>query len=202
MQRRWQVPVAFVVGALVGIVGTIGFGQLSGSLRVVGDPLDYVTVVDRSRPVTARPERMIERLETDSGVDWSLRLFQDLDAFYGGESLREHREELSARAVLADPETWRTLGVLSNVLDPEAAGEHGSLHVIWFSLATSARTWLVNDPVVFIDATVEEGRRTWWTGSFVAYYSPGEQDHTDAVDDWVRKVTYCATHADPCVLPD
>lgn len=201
MHTKVQVLVSFVVGVAVGVAGLWSWGQVQ-DIALRESPLDYVTVVSETEPITGDPDAMERRLRRESDADWGLRqLFIGIPG--GPESLPQHAARLRERVNLPEGDRWRLSAALTNLLEGRPVARYGRLVVVWFQGSNNAEDWLLDDPAIFPDAAVEDARETWWAGTFVVYYSPegAATDHTAAIDQWVRAIRVCPTHANPCDVP-
>lgn len=193
---------SFVAGALTGAVLTFGASHVP-AIPIVGDPLGYATIVDKSRPIVPVPLQNIERLEKNTNTDWHISLFQDQHPGKGGQRLATNPrglKRLKAEVAVPDLKDYDVEGVFTNVLDEQSVAANGALYVVWFKFAPRTSLWLRQDVPIFIDKAVDERRKTYLAGQYAIYYAPPTTgtDWTSKVDRWVAEVVQCPTHAAPC----
>ncbi|MGE9808164.1 hypothetical protein [Janibacter sp. G1551] len=202
------VPLKILAGFLAGVVVGVGGARASEKVADLGlgnDPFEKVVIVDKSRPIAVTPVLNIERLETNTGVDWGLELRQDRGEMHGGSpfaSDTEYRKRLEQVVTVPDLKANQVQGVITNVLDKEATERSGVLYVVWFGSYPKARDWLQLDTPVFTDPALEAARKTYWAGQYVVYYAKPANgtDRSTRVHRWVEEVSQCPNDANPCKI--
>ena len=203
MNASARTAAALVIGIVIGVVGSFVYNRIS-EIDLGKDPLGYVDIVDRNRPIGADPADLLKRLDTNTEALWKVALRQDRDPVYGGSPLRSDqaaRKALAEAVGLPDLETAEAQGVATNALDPESVRRNGTLYVVWFQQAPMTQRWLVENPRIFTDEAAEKTRKTYWAGTLAVYYSPAPgNDQSSQVRRWVREAAQCPGTSAPCEL--
>ena len=208
MASRKDTAVAFALGAALGIGGTLAAQRVADvALPEGGDALSHVEIIDRARPIDPEPAKLLERLDTNTGAEWSAELFQDLHPVHGGVPLRGNAKALRRlEAVLKLPDLRENglLGVSTNAMNPASVKQNGALAVLWFRGSPQAQDWLVANQDVFTDPALTGDVSTWWAGTLAVHYLPsGVADRTSAFEQWMKEAVTCPTHGFACTLtPD
>ncbi len=205
---------AKVVAALVCLVAVVAaapfaWGYVSKWLKVSLDagenPYAGITIVHRQLPPSTVPDEWADRLEKQVGTDLGLEVRQDWrpdqgDGPWTGASVL--RAALEGQVRVPEAPDFRVMGVLTNARDAKGVAEHGLIYLIWFQTPVDADSWIRSTAPVFTDPAAEKASRTWWAGFDAVHYTPGAQDHTDAIDHWVRSFTACPNGEQGCSIPE
>ncbi|RNL65069.1 hypothetical protein EFK50_03585 [Nocardioides marmoriginsengisoli] len=198
-----RAAVTLLIGIVIGVVVTFAYQRVS-EISFGNDPLGYVDIVDRNRPIGADPAALLQRLDADTGGRWNVALHQDRHPIYGGTPLRSDataRHALARVVGLPDLASPDAQGVATNALDADSVRRNGILYVVWFQQPPMTQRWLVDNPRIFTAKDAEKARITYWAGTLAVYYVPaGEHDRSAQVRRWVQEAAQCPGTSAPCEL--
>jgi hypothetical protein len=196
-----RIMIAFVVGAVVGIGGTLLLGRVSDLVSGAGDPLASVSQVSNKLPNLVTPSVVFTRLDRATEATWDMGLFSDRVKLFGGKSIAGSAERIRVEAELPPVAGGDVRGVFTNLLDEASVRENGALYMIWFARSDLARDFLMAQPEVFSDESLERKRDTYWAGSFAVFYAPGDVDQTDGLRTLMKEVVLCSNSLGECNIP-
>lgn len=196
-----RIMIAFVVGAVVGIGGTLLLGRVSDLVSGTGDPLASVSQVSNKLPNLVTPSVVFARLDRATEATWDMGLFSDRVKLFGGKSIAGSAERIRVEAELPPVAGGDVRGVFTNLFDEASVRENGALYMIWFARSDLARDFLMAQPEVFSDESLERKRDTYWAGSFAVFYAPGEVDQTDGLRTLMKEVVLCSNSLGECNIP-
>lgn len=150
-----------------------------------------VVEISADTPVRVNESAVLERLNSATDGDWAATR-------YSGRQLAD-LEGAPGLALDVD-KAARSRTVLTNLGDDDSVARNGRLVVVGPSFRPAVERLLREDPVVFSDASVEDERRTYRLGGWIAYYSPAgaEADRSDVVEQYLADVAACPYDADAC----
>ena len=110
-----RIMIAFVVGAVVGIGGTLLLGRVSDLVSGTGDPLASVSQVSNKLPNLVTPSVVFTRLDRTTEATWDMGLFSDRVKLFGGKSITGSAERIRAEAELPPVAGGDVRGVFTNL---------------------------------------------------------------------------------------
>ncbi|HSV38948.1 MAG TPA: hypothetical protein VLI04_09330 [Nocardioidaceae bacterium] len=175
MLTRSKLAATAVVLALLVPVGVfLANRNINIGLGIQADPLEYVHVVDKGRPIAAQIGGLLQQLDMTTGFRWDAVAYQDWDPAAGASYADNARAQRTVSRSVRLPKAadYGVIGVATNLERVGSGARDGALYVIWFNTPADAENWLLTDPSIFTDSEVEARRTTYWAGKFAVYYAP------------------------------
>lgn len=196
-----RIMVAFVVGAVVGIVGTLVLGRVTDLISREDSPFDSVSQVSEKLPIKVEPSVVFARLDQETETAWDMELFSGRVEQFGGRSIKKSAERIRGEAMVPPVAGGEVLGAFTNVFNADSVKRNGALHMVWFPRPDLTRDFLAAKPTIFSDEGLEEKRDTYWIGGFAVFYSPGEIDRTEGLRVFFKQMVLCSNNLGECELP-
>ena len=177
------------LAAGLGVIALVALGYLwfQGARRGESD----VVEISADSPVRVDEPAVLQRLNSSTEGDWAATR-------YSGPQLAD-LEDTPGLALDVD-RAARSRTVITNIEDDASVARNGRLVVVGPSFRPAVERLLRDDPVVFSTSSVEDERRTYRLGGWIAYYSPAgaDEDRSDVVEHYLADVAACPYDADEC----
>ncbi|KQY57055.1 MULTISPECIES: hypothetical protein [unclassified Nocardioides] len=189
-----------VAGVVLALLLPIVISKISGLVPDSDDPLDYVTVVDPTAPISPRLSAVAKRLDLSTDVDWRATLLERSTVVSRRSTLTPAAlKALEKSVTVPDAEQFELLGVVSNLDSPKSVRTNGAFYMVALSRQAPAETWLREDHRIFADDAMEKTRVTYQAGALIFYYAPvGTADYSQAIRRYVGEVVRCPRDTSAC----
>lgn len=201
LNQYGRVVIAFLVGLVLGVGGTLGLGRVNEFISGGNDPMASVSTVSNKLPNLVTPPVVVTRLEKATDTKWNIERFSNGVKFWGGKPLTSAAERIRAKAALPPVADGDVSGVFTNLFDDDSVAENGAIYMIWFGRPPLAEAFFRSESTVFVDEDLEKKRDSYWSGGFAVFYSPGRIDQTDGLRTFLKQLPLCMSNLQTCPIP-
>lgn len=198
-KRRKLLLVVGAVGLAVAIIAVLALSMFLkvgvGSRSALAD----VTTFSKGVPVQINADTLEYRLDQASGFDWGLTSWgRDFGKGDVDGSLEQGMDQIAGEATL--PTDARITTIYTNLGDEASVRLNGRLLIVRFELPAKASDFLLSEPTVFEDSSVEKLRDTYWSGAATVFYSPAgaEEDRTYQIRKFLPEFASCPKNTATC----